>query len=158
MRYNNIELKSIEFLLNSNATEDLEKILNSLSKILPKNFDQNKIEIKNLMGAYGNSIRTLKITIRDKDNIELILKNLENLIDNESKIKIYDNFEDRLDEKGTFYIRFNKFSLFENKLIISNQSDIILLKINFQKLFGKNSSHLILRSYLESKGLIKSNN
>jgi len=102
------------------ATEDEKKVLEAL-----KNLTDAKFEKNNVVGHYGNPIKTYKVRItRNKDINDFLT--LFNKIDK----NILEPIEERIDEKGRFYLRLDKQSLYSGKFVIDNEGDVhIIIKI-----------------------------
>ena len=102
------------------ATEDEKKVLGAL-----KNLTDAKFEKNNVVGHYGNPIKIYKVKITRKKDINDFLT-LFNKIDK----NILEPIEERIDEKGRFYLRLDKQSLYSGKFVIDNEGDVhIIIKI-----------------------------
>lgn len=102
------------------ATEDEKKVLEAL-----KNLTDAKFEKNNVAGHYGNPIKIYKVKITRKKDINDFLT-LFNKIDK----NILEPIEERIDEKGRFYLRLDKQSLYSGKFVIDNEGDVhIIIKI-----------------------------
>ncbi|RLF93852.1 exosome protein [Thermococci archaeon] len=102
------------------ATEDEKKVLEAL-----KNLTDAKFEKNNVVGHYGNPIKIYKVKITRKKDINDFLT-LFNKIDK----NILEPIEERIDEKGRFYLRLDKQSLYSGKFVIDNEGDVhIIIKI-----------------------------
>ncbi|MCD6467180.1 MAG: exosome protein [Methanomicrobia archaeon] len=102
------------------ATEDEKKVLEAL-----KNLTDAKFEKNNVVGHYGNPIKIYKVRITRKKDINDFLT-LFNKIDK----NILEPIEERIDEKGRFYLRLDKQSLYFGNFVIDNEGDVhIIIKI-----------------------------
>jgi len=102
------------------ATEDEKKVLGAL-----KNLTDAKFEKNNVVGHYGNPIKIYKVKITRKKDINDFLT-LFNKIDK----NILEPIEERIDEKGRFYLRLDKQSLYFGNFVIDNEGDVhIIIKI-----------------------------
>jgi len=102
------------------ATEDEKKVLEAL-----KNLTDAKFEKNNVVGHYGNPIKIYKVKITRKKDINDFLT-LFNKIDK----NILEPIEERIDEKGRFYLRLDKQSLYFGNFVIDNEGDVhIIIKI-----------------------------
>ncbi|MHA1341245.1 MAG: RNA-binding domain-containing protein [Promethearchaeota archaeon] len=153
---NGVKINSIEIFANVNATEDKEKLIEALKRFFPVNNKELKLEIQNLSGAYGNSIKKLRFLIKQTKHINLLLSKLKDLIDDKSKEMLFKQFKLHLNDRGIFFIRFNKYSLFDEKIVISNKSDVILMKIKFSKAFINEKNFIeSIKLFLIEYGIIK---
>ncbi len=154
---NPIEIKSIEILANSNATEDSQKVIECIGNLLPINFNLKNINELNVMGGYNNPIKILKIKINKPEEIDNLILNLANLLCIEDKIKLLKEFYSRLNEKGAFYLRLRKDSLAKNEYILSTKSDVIRITIflfNTKTGSQKKNNPDDIRKYLISKNIL----
>jgi len=102
------------------ATEDDKKVLKAL-----KNLTGVEFEKKNAIGHYENPIKIYRVRITRKKDINDFLT-LFNKI-NKSSVE---PLEERIDEKGRFYLRLNKQSLYEGDFVMDDKGDVhILIKI-----------------------------
>ena len=102
------------------ATEDEKKVLEAL-----KNLTDAKFEKDNVVGHYGNPIKIYRVKITRKKDINDFLT-LFNKIDKSS----VEPLEERIDEKGRFYLRLDKQSLYSGNFVIDNEGDVhIIIKI-----------------------------
>lgn len=114
----------------AHATEDPEKVLKAFSLILPEGVEK-QVSRKTLLGHYHNEIIIYKAKIADKKSIQKFLCLLSEMIDEEGKKQLFYYFEKRLDDSGILYLRFDKQEAFKGKLKLSEEEDVIRVRIKF---------------------------
>ncbi len=119
-------LSSIELSFFLHATEDEERFLNTIFKVLQlpnAEFEKCKME-----GHFGNPILSFQIHLSGKDADEFA-KGIANLLDRHEKDRILLNLASHIDKRGALYIRIDKQSLFSEKLV---QSQVDAVRIKFK--------------------------
>jgi len=131
---NQIEAK-IEVIIH--ATDDFEKIVNSLVNIFNLNPDDFKIE--NLTGHFENPIIMLKLIIKKKIAEEFLSTLFSKMRKNDIK-KISDTLEEQITNVG-LKIKISKQSLIINKIILDDK-DAIKITITIPVYVKKNSTEI----------------
>lgn len=126
-----IDIKSIKFLLNSNATEDLEKVIDVLYSLVPGDIDPESVEVSHLDGGYNNPIKFIEFETQESETIIAITKNLAlNLLDKD-KTYLNKQFYQRLTNKSLFIFRLKKHYLALNQYSLTEESDSVNIRIKF---------------------------
>jgi len=112
------------------ATEDPEKVFKALSLVLPEGVEK-QVSRETVLGHYHNEIIIYKVRISDKKSIQNFLGLLSERIDEEDKERIFNYFDKRLDDSGTLYLRFDKQEAFKGNLKLSEEEDVIRVRIKF---------------------------
>jgi RNA binding exosome subunit len=117
-------IERIEIETFSHATESLEKVLGTLSKLgVPK----DSVRIEQTSGHYGNEILVLKANIRRTDRIDDFLGSEVFL---SIRQRILESLSDRVDDKGFLYFRMDKQDLFKDVYRLNDRGDVrIFIKI-----------------------------
>ncbi|MHA1727178.1 MAG: RNA-binding domain-containing protein [Promethearchaeota archaeon] len=152
-----ISIQNIAFSVNSHATEDPNKVKKCLKTLLPEDFNSKKITIKNLDGEYNNSIKNLKLIIKQKKYIEFIFKNISKSLTLDEKKKLYREFNIRISKKSTFYLRLEKAPLAKGCIVLNDHSDVVKISISFYNSKTgrkKGIDQNILKQYLFMKKFI----
>ena len=99
-----IGIKSIELMVNSNSTEDPNKIREILYFLISgKNIGH--ISFVEVNGVYNNPIKLFNLSLKNKSDIDNILETLANSFTSFEKNKLFREFSKRLSDKnspGTF--------------------------------------------------------
>lgn len=120
---------SVEIRVISHATENIEKVLESLKNVLTEevyegvNFSEEKLE-----GHHGNPIILIKTKIYSKSYARKIIRNIFSRLEDFDRNLLLKRVEDNVDEDGNFYLRLDKQAAYGGMFRISN-SDPIHLKI-----------------------------
>lgn len=110
--------------------ENIPAILNVFHRLLPLDFENNHIQIdhKQLEGFSG-TIHSLTLQTTTNRLNMLLLDTLFTQTTKEDRALLEMQQESRLNNEGCFFIRFDKHSLLQNILLITESSDCFHLKI-----------------------------
>jgi RNA binding exosome subunit len=151
-----IGIKSIELMVNSNSTEDPNKIREILYFLISgKNIEH--ISYVEVNGVYKNPIKLFNLTLKNKSDIDNILKTLANSFTSFEKNKLFREFSKRLSDKNAFYVRLKKSDLARKKCVLTDHSDAIKISISFSNLSTGNVRNIkpkIIQEYLIIRNLI----
>jgi RNA binding exosome subunit len=121
----------------SHSTEDLEKVKESMLKLLPTDIREKYSErftLRVFRGFHGNEIRLLQVNINGKDAVTLIENILCNL--RRSSIDILVNtLNERIDHSGNLYLRLGKQEAFKGSMEIYEGDDTV--RIVFKPWYNK---------------------
>lgn len=151
-----IGIKSIVLMVNSNSTEDPNKIREILYFLISgKNIEH--ISFVEVNGVYNNPIKLINLTLINKSDIDNILRTLTNSFTNFEKNKLFREFSKRLSDKNAFYIRLKKSDLARKKCVLTDHSDAIKISLSFCNLSTgsvRNIDPKIIQEYLIMRNLI----
>ena len=108
----------------AHATEDVEKVLESFSKLLGTN--AGEFSRQNLTGHFNNPITVLRANIKKKAAKNFVEKLVSSIPEKYFK-ELIDDIENRL-EDSTLHLRFGKQDMIRGKMI-PQEKDAIKLKI-----------------------------
>ena len=128
---NQIEVK-LQIILH--ATDDLEKIINSLEETFSLNRD--KFQIQTLTGHFENPITVLSLAIKKNDAQKFVTILFSNMNRNELKI-ISETLEEQITSAG-LKIRISKQKLIRGKIVLEHE-DAIKITIIIPVYIKKNS-------------------
>ncbi|AEC51382.1 hypothetical protein PNA2_0465 [Pyrococcus sp. NA2] len=113
------------------ATEDPEKVLEALETLFPEDISPKDVdfEVIETEGYFGNPILVVDAEIRHSRNIRKFLENLRNLLSEEDRRYLWEHAEEKVDETGTFYIRFDKQKAYLGEVKVSEGEDVIHVRI-----------------------------
>ena len=120
---NQIEVK-LQIILH--ATDDLEKIINSLEETFSLNRD--KFQIQTLMGLFENPITVLSLAIKKNDAQKFVTTLFSNMNRNELKI-ISETLEEQITSAG-LKIRISKHQLIMNKISLEDKDALKIIITN----------------------------
>ncbi|MGP3668152.1 MAG: RNA-binding domain-containing protein [Candidatus Bathyarchaeota archaeon] len=119
----------VEVRVISHATENIEKVLESLKNVLTSevysgvNFSEEKLE-----GHHGNPIVLVKTKVYSKSYARKIIYNVFSRLEDFDRNLLLKRLEDNIDEDGNFYLRLDKQAAYNGVFKVSS-SDPIHLKI-----------------------------
>ena len=132
---NQIEVK-LQIILH--ATDDLEKIINSLEETFSLNRD--KFQIQTLTGHFENPITVLSLAIKKNDAQKFVTILFSNMNRNERKI-ISETLEEQITSAG-LKIRISKQQLIMNKIALEDKDAVkiiitvpVYIKKNFVQIY-----------------------
>ncbi|ASJ09970.1 hypothetical protein A3L12_00980 [Thermococcus sp. P6] len=133
------------------ATEDEEKVLEALETFIPEGIEDDvNVEVEETTGFFGNPIKVVNVEIKRSKAVRKFLDYFKELLDGESRRYILDNLEEKVDEEGTLYVRFNKQKAYLGEPEIDEGGDTIQVKIKVKAFpMRKESVVKALREWLE---------
>ncbi|MCW1296526.1 MAG: hypothetical protein OH319_02495 [Candidatus Parvarchaeota archaeon] len=110
-------------------SEDESKVKDAFLCIIPvKDLIVNE---KNV--SFGTRMKIISCILTRKEEIDEVIKNIRNKMDNISKENLERTIEDRIDNKGNLFLRFDKQKAFTKKVANLNAGDdCIFVKIHFR--------------------------
>jgi len=113
------------------ATEDPEKVLEALETLFPEDLSPKDVEFEMVetVGYFGNPILVIDAEIKKSKNVRKFLENLKNILSEEDKAFLLENLEEKVDENGTFYIRFDKQKAYLGEIKVLDGEDVIHVRI-----------------------------
>ncbi len=123
-------IKNIEVKVFAHATENIDKVKESVKNILPYEFPTIFQEQK-LKGHYGDPIIILTVNNKRRKPSTEALENLFKKLPIISQEEMLIDPEKRIDNSGNLYMRLDKQKAYQKKISISN-SDPIRIKFGFR--------------------------
>lgn len=126
-----ISYVEISFIVH--VTENLQKVLKTVRNLLPIPYSNNvSFKKENLLGHHKNLIILVKTTIRKKNIVYALIENLYKKLNINDKDELSKDFNQRLDDKKTFFLRLDKQKAYLGKIKLSNIDPILIkIKLNF---------------------------
>jgi RNA binding exosome subunit len=113
-------ISSIAFLeaqVLTHATENIEKVLEALAQIItPEVLNEIPPVQQRLTGHYKNPITLIKVRLENKKLIKTAVQNLLSQLSETEREVLRLDLDNRIDEDGCLYIRFNKQEAFLGKI------------------------------------------
>ncbi|WP_054853569.1 RNA-binding domain-containing protein [Vulcanisaeta distributa] len=117
-------ITQLDLEVNIHATEDLDRIINYLVRLLT---DKAPIVVEVLYGHYGNPIYRVKSSIRDKDLAMSVTRSIcSSLVDRDHLLRTIGN---RIDSSGNIFLRFDKQEFVGGRIILSDADDVIRVRL-----------------------------
>lgn len=126
-----LEVTSAKISAIVHATEDLERVIQSLSRLFPDASLPSKAETRRFSGHYGNEIRIVNLSIRG-GAARSFLRNLWSGMVSFDRAAILDALDNHLDPSGVLHLRMDKEEAFRGMFRIKDQ-DPIKIQLSFKK-------------------------
>ncbi|ASJ15590.1 hypothetical protein A3L04_00115 [Thermococcus chitonophagus] len=136
------------------ATEDPEKVLEALETLFPEDISAKDIdfEVIETEGYFGNPILVVDAELRHSRNIRKFLENLRKMLSEEDRRYLWEHAEEKVDDTGTFYIRFDKQKAYLGEAKVSEGEDVIHVRIKVKAFPMKKESVVkAVREWLEGE-------
>lgn len=140
----------IEISALIHATEDRKKVEKAVSTILPPKLS-SIVNVKNLHGHYGNPIKLMTISIKSRENLSPLLKELITKLGSIDREILLKELPLHIAKNDTFYIRLNKQAAAKG-ITSLGEEDPIRIKVKFRRVPKKNDLIYKLVRMLENCG------
>ena len=126
------KINDIKIFCSSHATEDIEKVKQSMLHLIPEDH-RNSVEIINIPieGHAGNPIILLELKITQQRKINDALAFIAEKLDDIDKEIIAEELDNRIGEDNCLYLRFNKQDAYNEILKLDNMDNTIRYAIKF---------------------------
>jgi len=113
------------------ATEDEDKVLDAIATFIPEEIDEDDIifDIDETKGFFGNPIKVVNVEIKRSKAVRTFLDYFKELLSEEDKRYIIENLNEKVDDEGTLYVRFNKQKAYLGDVEIDEGPDVIQVRI-----------------------------
>lgn len=126
-----LEVISAKISAIVHATEDVDRVLQALSRLFPEGSLPSKAEIRRLDGHYGNEIRIVDLSIRGAP-ARSFLRYLWKCLPSFDRASILEALDKHLDASGGLHLRLDKEEVFRGTLRMKDQ-DSIKIHLAFRK-------------------------
>ena len=127
-----IPIADIEIRVFAHATEDPNKVIEAVQKLLPEeHLEEISFKKRRLKGHYGNPIRLIETNIRKKEILTKILARIAEKISEIDKDLLSRELERHID-RGSLYLRFDKQAALQDEIQLQS-ADPIHVRIRFRK-------------------------
>ncbi len=130
----NIRAHHIRFTAFIHATEDEDKVLDAIATFIPAEIDEEDVifDVNETTGFFGNPIKVVNVEIKRSRAVRKFIEYFRGLLSEGDKRYILENLEEKVDEEGTLYIRFNKQRAYLGEAEIDEGADVIQVRIKFK--------------------------
>ncbi len=113
------------------ATEDEDKVLDAIATFIPEEIDGDDIifDIDETKGFFGNPIKVVNVEIKRSRAVRTFLEHFKELLSEEDRGYLLEHLDEKVDEEGTFYIRFNKQKAYLGDVEIDEGADVVQVRI-----------------------------
>lgn len=114
----------------AHATEDRSKVMQALRTVCPEDLPSSATQTGKFKGHYGNTIETIKLTLRGKSS-EIFFRRLWKMLTSSDRATIMREVDDRLDDEGKLHFRLDKDECYHAVLRLRNE-DPIKIQVTFR--------------------------
>ncbi|NJE49114.1 RNA-binding protein [Thermococcus sp. 9N3] len=136
------------------ATEDEDKVLEAIGTFIPEEIDDEDVhfEVEETTGFFGNPIKVVNVEIKRSRAVRTFLKHFKELLDENARRYILENLDEKVDDEGTLYVRFNKQKAYLGDVEVDEGADVIQVRIKV-KAFPMRKETVVkaVREWLEEK-------
>ncbi|NJF24925.1 RNA-binding protein [Thermococcus sp. Bubb.Bath] len=113
------------------ATEDEDKVLDAIATFIPDEIDEDDIylDVNETKGYFGNPIKVVNAEIKRSRAVRVFLENLKELLSDEDRNYILEHLDEKVDEEGTLYLRFNKQKAYLSEVKLDEGADVVQIRI-----------------------------
>jgi RNA binding exosome subunit len=144
------EIRAIEIEAFIHATEDREKVLETIHNLIPPEIREENFILNKVRGVFHNPIIIVKA--RYSENVNEIIKFIAQNLNTADKKYLSQSLSRRIDN-GNLYFRVGKQALFQKKIEIQDEKDTIKVRVSFSNRFSKPEK---MKELLQELDLIKS--
>lgn len=129
---NPYKIKEITFTCSAHATEDLEKVKQTILHLIPEAL-RTKIDISDtiLTGHAGNDIHLLELHVKSNRDIKNALEFLASKLTDLDKEYLFDILDKRHDKENCIFLRFNKQDAYNEEITLDDKDNTIKMVIKF---------------------------
>jgi len=128
----------ISLRTSAQATEDPEKVRSAIGLFLPPAEDGSKLKGSDVIsehvtsGYYGNKIILMEAELHKKKHTRYVIDLIKQRLGKQEMLQLVTQVHLRVDDDCNLYIRFDKQQAFQGKLVMTNTSDVVLLRIKLK--------------------------
>jgi RNA binding exosome subunit len=127
-----LPVKLLELRVYSHATEDKEKVVEVLRKILGEEYWRAaSISEEVYSGHYGNPVIVITAKIQDPEVASRALDHILERLGRADRGILAGSLEERVDRDGTLYFRVSKQDALLGKLIVYEADDVVRIAVRF---------------------------
>ncbi|HDZ36020.1 MAG TPA: RNA-binding protein [Thermococcus sp.] len=113
------------------ATEDEDKVLEAIGTFIPEEIDDEDVifDIDETTGFFGNPIKVVNVEIKRSREVRQFIDYFKELLSEDDRRYIIENLDEKVDEEGTLYVRFNKQKAYLGEPEIDEGPDVVQVRI-----------------------------
>ncbi|NJE42640.1 RNA-binding protein [Thermococcus sp. GR6] len=113
------------------ATEDEDKVLEAIGTFIPEEIDDDDVlfDIVETRGFFGNPIKVVNVEIKRSKAVRKFIDYFKELLSDQDRTYLLDNLDEKIDEEGTLYVRFNKQRAYLGDAEVDEGEDVIQVRI-----------------------------
>ena len=142
-----LEFSGIKLTVFSYVTEVNERVIQALQNCIPSSIDY-KVQKLNTQSQFGDPLIIYSVELLKRDDIDKFLKFLGIALNGDNKMYFARYLQKKVDfDERVIYLRFNKFNAYNNKIAITEGSDIIRVELRYNAYVKKENT---LNNLIES--------
>ncbi|NJE00070.1 RNA-binding protein [Thermococcus sp. LS1] len=116
------------------ATEDEDKVLEAIGTFIPEEIDDDDVlfDIVETRGFFGNPIKVVNVEIKRSKAVRKFIDYFKELLSEWDKTYVLDHLDEKIDEEGTLYVRFNKQKAYLGEAEVDEGEDVIQVRIKIK--------------------------
>ncbi len=107
----------------AHATEDIDKVLQSILNVCPEDFPK-KLETEKSRGYYKNEIAVCCLAVAGRSKAEKFLDNLVSRMSMLDRSRLCDEAQQRIDDSGTFHLRLDKQEALRGVVLLADEEPL----------------------------------
>ncbi|AFL94761.1 hypothetical protein CL1_0553 [Thermococcus cleftensis] len=113
------------------ATEDEDKVLEAIATFIPDEIDDDDVlfDVDETTGFFGNPIKVVNVEIKRSRAVRKFIDHFRELLSEDDRRYLLENLDEKVDEEGTLYVRFNKQKAYLGEPEIDEGGDTIQVRI-----------------------------
>lgn len=113
------------------ATEDEDKVLEAIATLIPEEIDDDDVlfDMVETTGYFGNPIKVVNVEIKRSKAARHFIDYFKELLSEGDRRYILENLDEKVDEEGTLYVRFNKQKAYLGEPVVDEGADVIQVRI-----------------------------
>ncbi|WP_297487278.1 RNA-binding protein [Thermococcus sp.] len=113
------------------ATESEERVLEAMSTFVPEEIPDEDVllDVEEARGFFGNTIKVVNVEIKRSRAVRAFLRHLRELLSERDREYLLEHLDEKVDEEGTFYVRFNKQRAYLGEAEVDEGPDVIQVRI-----------------------------
>ena len=127
----NLRVHHVRITTFIHATEDEDKVLEAIATFIPEEIDDDDVifDIDETTGFFGNPIKVVNVEIKRSRAVRKFIDYFKELLSEEDREYLLENLDEKVDEEGTLYVRFNKQKAYLGEPEIDEGGDTIQVRI-----------------------------
>ena len=134
--FRSLEAFSAKISAIVHATEDVDRVLQALSRVFPEGALPSKAETRRFHGHYGNEIRMVELSVRGAPALSFLV-HLWKSLPSFDRASILGALSNHLDQSGGLHLRLDKGEAFRGILRMKDQ-DPVKIQLSFRRRIKSN--------------------
>jgi len=113
------------------ATESEERVLEAMSALIPGDIPEEDVllDVEEVRGFFGNPIKVINVEIKRSRAVRAFLRHFRELLSEGDREYLLEHLDEKVDEEGTFYVRFNKQRAYLGEAEVDEGPDVVQVRV-----------------------------